>query len=684
MTNKTFLLIVAFSFRIFLTDAQVATIHITSTGNPVMSNTKMLFGITFDARSSLTGSGATGQIGYHQSNGSIIPEVDSIFNDFPFTTVRYPGNGIAVGFEWKKSIGTPGSRPNQDLLGSLGGPQPVNFGFDEFMAMCEERGLTGNEIQIMVPIYDSSNSGLTSTQLLAAIPDVIQSNADWVEYCNSPNDGAHPWAALRAANGHPQPYNIKIWNIGNEPWAGGEYGSSAANCNTYLSDIAPIVDAMLAVDSTIHITMPTTGNGSSGTWANAVINSSLAQQGKIYALSQHYFGDEDASTGSPSVHACNGLISSLITAAATKNIKVFIGDYAHSVNPQNGATLPQQDIAMQWQGANLECDFLLMLSQKSTIERANFWVYGNALAVWHPIRKNANASYTLMPGAALYKILKPAFLDNSVQVATTSPPASNGNPYAVRSNAFVSNDLSKMNIIAVNRDRNVTVPLTVTGIAGFQISASRLLSASGLTSENIIETIATTDVSGNYILPPMSVLILEYNSTTFPIELLQFNLKLNGCKPTFYWTTASEQAIRIFELQRSNDGVIWETVAAIPAKGSTSSVSDYTFDYDRYLTEPNYFRLKMPDLDGTIRFSKTISANCKSEDDADLFLFPNPVEGSGTLFFSRTLEDITIFNEQGLRVMYVDEPTDKLPLEGLKAGSYYFYAGGLISKFIVK
>jgi hypothetical protein len=40
--------------------------------------------------------------------------------------------------------------------------------------------------------------------------------ADLVDYLNAENDGANPWAALRAANGHPEPYNIKNFEIGNE------------------------------------------------------------------------------------------------------------------------------------------------------------------------------------------------------------------------------------------------------------------------------------------------------------------------------------------------------------------------------------------------------------------------------------------------------------------------------------
>ena len=506
--------------------AQVATINVTNINTNVMSNTKLLFGITFDSRTSLMGNTATGLIGYYDSSGVIIPQVDSIFNDFPMTTLRYPGNGIGVGFNWKKSIGPINLRPNQDLMGTQGAAQPVKFGFDEFMAMTAAKGVPSSEIQIMVPIYDSAATGLLLAQSRAAVPNVISHNADWVEYCNAPNDsnisnpgGGIDWAEVRAANGHPAPYGIKIWNIGNEPWASpSEYGGTAAGCNAYLTIATPIIDAMLAIDPTIKITMPTNGNPVVGNWPYALLNSTLAQQGKIYSLSQHFFGDENPATLSPSVLALNTQLNSLITAAAAKNIKVFIGDYAHRI-PDNPNTA-QKDSAMQWLGANLEADFLVLLSQKSTIERANFWVYGNATATWHPIRKNSTGNYTIMPAAEIYKILFPAFLDNSVPVTTTSPVASDGitGSYSVRSNAFVSSNLNQLNIVAVNRDKSNTVPLQVNGVSGYNFNNAKLYSATTNTSETIIQSVATTDGSGNYIMPPMSILILEYINASVGIS----------------------------------------------------------------------------------------------------------------------------------------------------------------------
>jgi len=505
--------------------AQIATIAVNSINTNVMTNTKLLFGITFDSRTSLANN-AGNFIGYYDSSGVIIPQLNSLFNNFPLSTLRYPGNGIATGFNWKKSIGPINSRPNQDLMGTQGPPQPVKFGFDEFMSMTAAKGVPSSEIQIMVPIYDSATTGLTLTQSRAAVPNVISHNADWVEYCNSPSDGnaTNPgggtdWAEIRASNGHPNPYGIQIWNIGNEPWSGFEYGPSNDSCNAYLTDVTPIIDAMLAIDPTIKITMPTTGNPTnSSNWSNALLNSSLVASGKVYALSAHYFPTEN--TSAQSINNVSSSLNTLNTVASTKGVKVFVGDYAHYITASNPTTA-QKDSAMQWLGANLSADMLLMLSQKSTIERANFWVYGNAIAAWHPIRKNSTANYTSMPAAEIYKILYPAFLDNSVQVSTNSPNAADGR-YSIRSNAFVSSSLNQLNIVAVNRDKFNTVPLQVNGTTGYTLNNSKIFTATTNTSETIIQSTATTDGSGNYLMPPMSVLILEYNNT--PTGLYDLNL----------------------------------------------------------------------------------------------------------------------------------------------------------------
>ena len=63
----------------------------------------------------------------------------------------------------------------------------------------------------------------------------------WIEYLNF--DGESPMAALRKQNGHPQPYNVKYWGVGNESWGCGgnmtpefyadQYKRYASFCKNY-------------------------------------------------------------------------------------------------------------------------------------------------------------------------------------------------------------------------------------------------------------------------------------------------------------------------------------------------------------------------------------------------------------------------------------------------------------------
>ncbi len=508
--------------------SQTATTSI-DVNTAVMPNPKLLLGITYDCRSSMSISGY-GLAGYHNTNATSISGIDSVFHDFPLSTLRYPANGIAGGFQWKKSIGAVNTRPGVKLFGGSTPAQKMEFGFDEFMQMTTSRGVDPKDIQIMVPIYDSTDANLTATQTTAAIPNMIQSNADWVEYANSPNDGTNPgggtdWAALRAANGHPLPYGIKIWNMGNEPYTPNEYTGTGAS--SYIAKIVPIIDGMLAIDPTIQISVTVIGrlitpggNYPNGNWTYEVLNSPLLQN-RIYALSCHYFMTEDVVGGNipQGVSVVSGALSTLAAATQAKGYKLFVGDQAHYIT-STSPTQAEQDLAMQWQGANLAADMLLAMSQIQNVERSNFWVYGLTSAVWHPIRRNTNGTYTLMPVASMYKTLSPLFLDNSVTTLNTSPVASDGNPYSVRCGAFASNNLSSLNVIAVNRDKINTIPLQVNGVSGYSLTSARILTGTDLTAEVIDENPIVADGNGNYQMPPMSVLILEYTNTLVGIDNL--------------------------------------------------------------------------------------------------------------------------------------------------------------------
>lgn len=113
--------------------------------------------------------------------------------------IRYPGGNFASNYNWKNGIGPKNKRPKRMNL-AWGNIESNQFGTDQFMQFCKKVGAQP---------YITVNMG-TGTMKLAQ---------EWVEYCNVK---AGPYyASLRKKNGHPKPYNVKYWSLGNEmdgPW----------------------------------------------------------------------------------------------------------------------------------------------------------------------------------------------------------------------------------------------------------------------------------------------------------------------------------------------------------------------------------------------------------------------------------------------------------------------------------
>lgn len=111
------------------------------------------------------------------------------------SSVRWPGGNFVSGYNWQDGIGPKAQRPvTLDLSRSR--KETNQMGTDEYAAFCK---LVGAENFICI------NAG-TGT---------IEDAARWVEYCNAPVGTRY--ADLRAKYGHPEPYKVKYWALGNEP-----------------------------------------------------------------------------------------------------------------------------------------------------------------------------------------------------------------------------------------------------------------------------------------------------------------------------------------------------------------------------------------------------------------------------------------------------------------------------------
>jgi alpha-L-arabinofuranosidase len=170
--------------------------------------------------------------------------------------LRYPGGNFASGYHWKDGIGPVDGRPlRRNPAWEV--PEYNHVGTDEFMAFCR---IVGCEALICVNAGDGTP----------------QEAAEWVEYCNG--GPATRLGALRAKNGHPEPYGIQRWEIGNELYGSWQIGHCTAE--EYAERYERFYRAMKAVDPAIMII----ANGQDAAWNAPLIE---RKSGILRSLSIH-------------------------------------------------------------------------------------------------------------------------------------------------------------------------------------------------------------------------------------------------------------------------------------------------------------------------------------------------------------------------------------------------------------
>ena len=123
--------------------------------------------------------------------------------------LRWPGGNVAQDYHWAWGVGPRDQRPIWVNLSWKNEPEPGDIGTDEFIALSRR---VGAEPSITVNV---EGRGATAEEAAA-----------WVEYCNG--SATSRYGAMRAANGHPEPYGVKYWELGNEIWGDWVRGHSDA------------------------------------------------------------------------------------------------------------------------------------------------------------------------------------------------------------------------------------------------------------------------------------------------------------------------------------------------------------------------------------------------------------------------------------------------------------------------
>jgi len=127
-------------------------------------------------------------------------DIVNALKEIKIPNLRWPGGCFADEYHWRDGIGLRAKRPKMVNTNWGGVVEDNSFGTHEFLELCK---LLGCEP------YITGNVG----------SGTVQEMSNWVEYLNF--DGESPLTNLRKLNGHPAPFNVSFWGVGNESWGCG-------------------------------------------------------------------------------------------------------------------------------------------------------------------------------------------------------------------------------------------------------------------------------------------------------------------------------------------------------------------------------------------------------------------------------------------------------------------------------
>lgn len=117
-----------------------------------------------------------------------------------------PGNSITITFNGQNLATTADDSGNWKVILS-----PMTAGGPFVMSI---RQAVGEHLEVSCRKIGAQPLICVNITPSPTMTNVVQDACDFIEYCNG--SVTSKWGAIRAANGHPEPYNVRQWEIGNE------------------------------------------------------------------------------------------------------------------------------------------------------------------------------------------------------------------------------------------------------------------------------------------------------------------------------------------------------------------------------------------------------------------------------------------------------------------------------------
>lgn len=363
------------------------------------ADTKGIFGPSTQKAKIKTGEGM-----WDVEGRTLTPEIGTLMRDANMGMLRYPGGCLAHNFDWKKTVGPREKRGDWQ------------FGLDEYLEACRLL-----KVEPLITISD----------YVLPADEMPKHAAELVEYLNAPATPEHPWAIKRQEWGHPEPYGVKWFELGNESDHGNHQVKPRRQFTpeAYAKYARETAAAMRAVDPTIKIGIVTVpGIEYDNPWTIEV----LKQAGDVADFVVIHFyspviGETVANSPDGEALAMQSCLASgdqleWLMGQFRKTIKEACGrDLPLAMTEYNvGCVIEKPKPYRYSYGAGLLCADLLriFLKPETHMEMANYWQMVNGY--WGMI-DNQDKPMLIRPAYPLYKLWGQHFGADLVAVEVRSP-----------------------------------------------------------------------------------------------------------------------------------------------------------------------------------------------------------------------------------------------------------------------
>ncbi len=438
------------------------------------------------------------------------------------THMRWPGGCYADRYHFEQALG-PRDKRSMRFDEMWLAWSPNDFGTDEFIAFCR---VIGAEPSITLNVRTGSP----------------EEAAHWVEYCNGAV--STPYGAKRAANGHPEPYHVKYWSIGNEAW---DYAAA----EEYAEKVKLFAPAVKAVDPAITLTAV----GRDLAWDRTVTGNAgqhfewVSQHDYFPTVWAKDFGPEEKLTQDILLHPADleksmGSVAVLLDEIASKTgrrLVISLDEWNvwppnELIQPMIGGTakLPydatlsavvndlQRGAALR-EGLHACGIFHMLYRMADRITGANVFTSCNELGI---IRTDGQRTYST-PVQLAFELYRNHSGTHTVACDLDGPPArpakegaSGGTLGCLDVVATTTTDGALLFVHVINRSLTEAIRATIKldGFRAKQEGETWLLSSPSWSDENTFdhpdyvrirhETIANLAESSEYVFPPYSAVTL--------------------------------------------------------------------------------------------------------------------------------------------------------------------------------